>query len=68
MNSFNRQRGWYKDTLNKKISGVCSGLAHRLDFPVWATRVVTILLFLSFPFAIALGYFIAHCCLEDKVY
>ncbi|MDO6834364.1 PspC domain-containing protein [Pseudoalteromonas carrageenovora] len=68
MNSFNRQRGWYKDPLNKKLSGVCSGLAHRLDFPVWATRLVTILLFLSFPFAVALGYFIAHCCLEDKAY
>ena len=68
MNSFNRQRGWYKDTLKKKISGVCSGLAHRLDFPVWATRVVTILLFLSFPFAVALGYFIVHCCLENKEY
>ncbi|WP_350671072.1 PspC domain-containing protein, partial [Pseudoalteromonas sp. CAL494-MNA-CIBAN-0108] len=56
----------YKDPLDKKISGVCSGLAQRLDLPVWSTRLVTILLFLSFPFAIALGYFIAHCCLEEK--
>ncbi|ASM48815.1 phage shock protein C [Pseudoalteromonas espejiana DSM 9414] len=66
MNSFKTQRGWYKDSLNKKISGVCSGLAHRLDFPVWATRLATVLLFLSFPFAVALGYFIAHCCLEEQ--
>jgi phage shock protein C len=27
---------------------------------------VTVLLFLSFPFAVALGYLIAHCCLEEK--
>jgi phage shock protein C len=66
MSRFNHQRGWFKDTLNKKISGVCSGLAYRLDFPVWVTRLVTILLFLSFPFVVALGYFIAHCCLEEK--
>ncbi|WP_338411621.1 PspC domain-containing protein [Pseudoalteromonas nigrifaciens] len=66
MNSFNSKRDWYKDPLNKKISGVCSGLAQRLDLPVWSTRLVTILLFLSFPFAIALGYLIAHCCLEEK--
>ncbi|XQF89500.1 PspC domain-containing protein [Pseudoalteromonas espejiana] len=66
MNSFKTQRGWYKDSLNKKISGVCSGLAHCLDFPVWATRLATVLLFLSFPFAVALGYFIAHCCLEEQ--
>ncbi|ALS31911.1 phage shock protein C [Pseudoalteromonas translucida KMM 520] len=67
MNSFNSKRDWYKDPQNKKISGVCSGLAQRLDLPVWSTRLVTILLFLSFPFAIALGYLIAHCCLEEKV-
>jgi phage shock protein C len=66
MNTFNTQRRWYKDTLNRKVSGVCSGLAHRLDFPVWSTRLVTLLLLFSFPFAIALGYFVAHCCLEDK--
>lgn len=66
MNSFNTHRRWYKNTLNKKISGVCSGLAYRLDFPVWSTRLVTVLLFLNFPFAVALGYLIAHCCLEEK--
>ena len=65
MSRFNHQRGWFKDTLNKKISGVCSGLAYRLDFPVWVTRLVTILLFLSFPFVVALSYFIAHCCLYN---
>lgn len=68
MNNFKTQRGWYKDSLNKKISGVCSGLARRLDCPVWSTRLVTILLFISFPFAVALGYFIAHCCLEERAY
>ncbi|WP_377109841.1 PspC domain-containing protein [Pseudoalteromonas sp. R86517] len=68
MNNFKTRRGWYKDSLNKKISGVCSGLARRLDFPVWSTRLVTILLFISFPFAVALGYLIAHCCLEERAY
>jgi phage shock protein C len=68
MNSFKTQRGWYKDPMNKKISGVCSGLAHRFGFPVWSTRLVTVLLFLNFPFAVVLGYFIAHCCLATKDY
>ncbi|MBQ4832938.1 PspC domain-containing protein [Pseudoalteromonas sp. MMG010] len=67
MNTFNAERRWYKDKLNKKISGVCSGLAQRLDLPVWSTRLVTLLLFLSFPVGVLIGYLVAHCCLEDKV-
>ncbi|WP_372762505.1 PspC domain-containing protein [Pseudoalteromonas sp.] len=66
MNNFNGQRGWYKDSHNKKISGVCSGLAQRLDFPIWSTRLVVLLLLVSFPLMVAIGYFIAHCCLTEK--
>jgi phage shock protein C len=68
MNNLNSQHGWYKDTQNKKISGVCSGLAQRLNLPIWSTRLVMLLLLLSFPFVVALGYFIAHCCLAEKSY
>ncbi|NMR26223.1 PspC domain-containing protein [Pseudoalteromonas sp. NEC-BIFX-2020_015] len=68
MNTYNSQKRWYKDPLNKKISGVCSGLAQRLDLPVWVTRLVTILMLIQFPLVIGAGYLIAHCCLESKVY
>ena len=43
MNNFNTHRRWYKNTLNKKISGVCSGLAYRLDFPVCHSTAVGLL-------------------------
>ena len=66
MSYSNDQRSWYKNTFNKRISGVCSGLVQRLDLPVWSTRLVTFLVFLSFPFVVGLGYLIAHCCLEEK--
>ncbi|MBB1334717.1 PspC domain-containing protein [Pseudoalteromonas sp. SR44-5] len=68
MNTFNNNTQWCKDPLNKKISGVCSGLARRFDFPIWATRLATIVLFIQFPLFIGAGYLIAHCCLDNKVY
>lgn len=68
MSYSNGQHSWYKNTLNKRISGVCSGLAQTLSLPVWSTRLVTFLVFLSFPVVVGVAYLIAHCCLEEKQY
>ncbi|MDN3379599.1 MULTISPECIES: PspC domain-containing protein [unclassified Pseudoalteromonas] len=66
MNTYNNEKNWYKDAVNKKLSGVCSGFARRFDFPIWATRLVTILLFIQFPLFIGGGYLAAHFCLDTK--
>ncbi|WP_404342412.1 PspC domain-containing protein [Pseudoalteromonas mariniglutinosa] len=66
MNTHYESSRCYKDVTNKKISGVCSGLAARFNLPVWATRVVMLLLFLQMPFIVAIAYLLAHCCLPSK--
>jgi phage shock protein C len=47
---------------------VCSGLAARLGFPVWSTRLLMIILFLHMPFIVGVGYLVAHCSLPVKGY
>lgn len=62
------QGGFYKDRLNKKVSGVCAGLAlgHRL--PIWAVRVTAVAALLIFPVATLLAYFIASFVLPARYY
>ncbi|MGO2293799.1 PspC domain-containing protein [Pseudoalteromonas sp.] len=38
MNTYQHHQKWSKNPANKKIFGVCSGLARRFELPVWATR------------------------------
>lgn len=59
---------WCKNESNKRISGVCSGLAQRFGFPVWSTRLVTVLLFISMPLLVSIAYLVAHCSLPSRVY
>jgi len=40
----------YRDTDDKVVAGVCSGLAHYFGIPVWIPRVVFSLSFLTFTF------------------
>lgn len=68
MNTYHTSTRWYRDLSNKKISGVCSGLAARLGFPVWSTRLVMIILLIQMPLLIGMGYLVAHCTLPVKGY
>lgn len=56
----------YKNQHNKKIAGVCAGLAERLELPVWVTRVLTIFVALSFPIFTGIAYLIASISLPSK--
>lgn len=66
MNKYQSTESFYKDRLNKKISGVCAGLAKGHDFPVWSVRLVTLVLFFMFPMAVVIGYFVAAVALPDR--
>ncbi|ATC93530.1 PspC domain-containing protein [Pseudoalteromonas tunicata] len=68
MNRFENTQSFYKDRLNKKISGVCAGIANGHNFPVWATRLATLLLFFVFPVPVLIGYFVAAMILPAKYY
>ncbi|MCG7562581.1 MULTISPECIES: PspC domain-containing protein [Pseudoalteromonas] len=50
----------------KKLGGVCSKLANRLDMPTWLVRLITVLLALKAPVLVAMAYFIAWIMLSER--
>jgi len=48
-----------KDTMHKKLSGVCAGVAKHYDFPRLGVRVAAIVALLSFPVATGVAYVVA---------
>jgi phage shock protein PspC (stress-responsive transcriptional regulator) len=60
--------GLYKDRLNKKISGVCAGIARANNLPIWSVRLTSFVLFLFFPVAILMAYFIGMLVLPERYY
>lgn len=65
MNSF-LERRFYRDSVNKKISGVCSGIAKHYGWERWVVRLVTLILFFNFPLFVAAGYGIASFIIPEK--
>lgn len=59
---------FYKDRLNKKVSGVCAGLALGNNLPVWAVRLAAVCALLVFPVATILAYFVAGLVLPARYY
>ncbi len=57
-----------KDFLNRKISGVCAGVAKHFDLPVLLVRAATVVFGLCFPMAAVFGYFLAVVLMPTKKY
>lgn len=55
-----------KDRVNRKVSGVCAGIAKHFDVSVNIVRVATIVATLMFPLPIILGYGLAAILLSDR--
>ncbi|SFD07731.1 PspC domain-containing protein [Pseudoalteromonas denitrificans] len=66
MSKYQDTDSFYKDKLNKKISGICAGLAKSNNFPIWSVRLATLLLFFMFPVAVLIGYFIGALVLPER--
>lgn len=49
-----------------KLSGVCAGVARYYEWPLLAVRLVSLVVFIIFPFAVALGYLLAAFLLESE--
>ncbi|NOU51753.1 PspC domain-containing protein [Pseudoalteromonas sp. JBTF-M23] len=66
MSIYRERKACFRDLRNKKLAGVCAGIAHRFDIPIWLTRVLTVLLFLKFPLMVAMAYGISYAALPSK--
>lgn len=55
-----------KDHLNRKLSGVCAGIAKHYNQPTWLVRAATIGFGLFFPVAAIFGYFLAVVLMPTK--
>jgi len=55
-----------KDVLNKKLTGVCAGIAKHYDFPRLAVRVAAIIALIIFPVATGVAYIVASMLLPNS--
>lgn len=56
----------YRSSMNKKVMGVCAGVAHHYGIESWMVRLATILMFLAFPGPIAIAYIVAVILLPTR--
>jgi phage shock protein PspC (stress-responsive transcriptional regulator) len=56
----------FRHIKNKKLGGVCAGLAERFDLPRWVTRGLALVLFLKFPLLTLIAYGVAYYTLPTK--
>ncbi len=56
----------YKDNLNRKISGVCAGLAKYWSVPTLLIRVVAIVCLITLPMVTAVAYVMATLLLPSR--
>jgi phage shock protein PspC (stress-responsive transcriptional regulator) len=59
---------FYKDRLNKKVSGVCAGLALGNNLPIWSVRLGALAALFVFPVATLFAYFVAAMVLPARYY
>ena len=56
----------YRDEAQRKISGVCAGVAKHFELPVWAIRVLTVGAFIFAPVPVAIAYVLAVLLIPTK--
>lgn len=57
-----------KDALNRKLTGVCAGVAKHYKQPVWAVRAGVLGLGLFFPTAVIMAYLVATFLMPSRVW
>ncbi|MEW6994829.1 PspC domain-containing protein [Colwelliaceae bacterium MEBiC 14330] len=58
----------FKDVLNKKLTGVCAGIAKYYDFPRLAVRIAAIVALIMLPVATGVAYVVASILLPNSKY
>lgn len=64
----NRNGNLYRDSKNKKICGVCSGIADYWGMETWQVRMMAVIALFIVPSVAVPGYFIAYFLMDDKPY
>ncbi|WP_286234651.1 PspC domain-containing protein [Thalassotalea sediminis] len=62
----NRRPQLSKDCLNRKISGVCAGIANHYELPSWGVRIAAIVSLFTFPVVTAVAYITAAVLLPNR--
>mgnify|MGYP000069184674 CR=1 FL=1 len=57
-----------KDSVHKKLSGVCAGIAKHYDLPRLAVRIVAIAALIMVPVATGVAYVVASVLLPESRY
>ncbi len=57
-----------KDEINKKLTGVCAGLAQHYNFPRLAVRIAAIAALIMLPVATGVAYIVASVLLPNSKY
>lgn len=55
-----------KDVMNKKLSGVCAGIAKHYNIPRLVVRAGAIIALLMFPVAVGVAYLVATLLMPTK--
>jgi phage shock protein C len=55
-----------KDVLNKKLSGVCAGIAKFYNWPRLLVRVLAVLALITFPVVAGVAYIVAAMLLPSR--
>lgn len=56
----------YKDSIRKKLTGVCAGAARYYNIEVWIVRLAAVLVFIALPMPIAIAYLLATVLLPSR--
>jgi len=57
-----------KDSVHKKLSGVCAGIAKHYDLPRLAVRIAAIAALIMIPVATGVAYVVASVLLPESRY
>jgi len=57
-----------KDIANKKLTGVCAGIAKHYDYPRLAVRIAAIAALIMLPVAAGVAYVVASILLPNSKY
>lgn len=55
-----------KDSIHKKVSGVCGGIARHYELPRWGVRIAAIASLFMFPVVTGVAYIVAAILLPNR--
>ena len=65
-NKYRVERPLSKDLVNKKISGVCAGLARHFELPKFGVRAAVVVIAFMMPLATVVAYFVAALLMPNR--